>query len=78
MSRILLLGAAVALAGGLMIGQASAAGAGAPQVNLAKAAAAAGSVVEKASYRCWRWRKKCAWRWGDTPRFHRCMWRHGC
>ena len=28
---------------------------------------------------CRLWRRRCAARWGwFVPRFHRCMWRHGC
>lgn len=79
MRRAFLLAVVGALAGGLMIGQAAALGAGGPQTNSVKSAAALGSLVEKASYRCWRWRQKCAWRWGvGTPRFGRCLLRHGC
>jgi hypothetical protein len=76
MRRILLLGAALMLTSPLLVGQASAAGA-AP-LN-AKLAATDGSIVEKAGYRCVRWTRKCAWRWGvGTRRYYRCLRRHGC
>jgi hypothetical protein len=65
--------------GTLMIGPAAAVSIGGPQIVSLKSAASQGSLIEKASYRCWRWREKCAWRWGvDTPRFNRCLVRHGC
>jgi hypothetical protein len=77
MRRILLLGAALMLTSPLLVGQASAASA--PSMNWAKAAAANDAVVEKAGYRCHRWKRKCAWRWGwGTRRYARCLWRHGC
>ena len=39
-----------------------------------------GSLVEKVQYgRCRDWRHECARRWGwRTPRFFRCLERHGC
>ena len=65
--------------GSLMIGTAAAASIGGPQITSLKSAAVQGSLIEKARYRCWRWREKCIWRWGvDTPRFNRCLVRHGC
>ena len=37
------------------------------------------SLIEKASWHCWRWRHICAHRWGwRTWKFHRCLVRHGC
>ncbi len=48
MRRFLLLGAALALASPLMLGQASAAGMAVPQMKAAQSAAAAGAIVEKA------------------------------
>ncbi|KAB2942361.1 MAG: hypothetical protein K8F92_21085 [Hyphomicrobium sp.] len=39
----------------------------------------AAPIVDTVSYRCLRWNEKCEWRWGAaTPRYYRCMWRHGC
>lgn len=36
-------------------------------------------VVPQISRRCMRWANRCDRRWGmGTPRFARCMWRHGC
>ncbi|HET6321991.1 MAG TPA: glycosyl hydrolase family 5 [Hyphomicrobium sp.] len=36
-------------------------------------------VVPQISYRCMRWTNRCDRRWGvGSPRFARCMWRHGC
>jgi len=36
-------------------------------------------VYVQPSYRCWRWSQKCDFRWGvGSPRYFRCMWRHGC
>lgn len=80
MRQTLLLAAVAAFAtGGLMIGPAVAVSIGGPQITSLKSAAIQRSLIEKASYRCWRWREKCAWRWGvDTPRFTRCLVRHGC
>jgi hypothetical protein len=84
MRRFLLLGAAVALSGPLMLGQATAAGTAAPQMNWAHSAAADGAIVGKVDYRnykrwCGKWTRKCTrrWNWG-TKRYARCMWRHGC
>ena len=41
-----------------------------------------GALVQKAQYghrHCRYWRHECANRWGwRTPRFFRCMGRHGC
>jgi hypothetical protein len=39
-----------------------------------------GSLLQKAQYgRCRYWRRECADRWGwRTPRFFRCLARHGC
>jgi hypothetical protein len=39
-----------------------------------------GSLVEKVQYgRCRHWRHECAQRWGwRTPRYFRCLERHGC
>ena len=77
MRHTLLLGAATMLAAPLVIGQATAASA--PDVSWAKATASASSVVDKAGYRCGRWNWRCAKRWGwGSPRYARCMWRHGC
>jgi hypothetical protein len=80
MRKTLFLAIAATLStGSLTIGPATAIGVGAPQVASLKSAAIQGSLIEKAGYRCWRWREKCAWRWGiDTPRFNRCLVRHGC
>jgi hypothetical protein len=79
MRRFLLLGAALALASPLMLGQASAAAMAVPQLKSAQSAAAADAIVEKAAYHCYRWRHRCAWRWGvGTKRFYRCLWRHHC
>ena len=79
MRRTLLLGAALMLAGPPMIASASAGGAGVPQMGWAKSAAVGGSIVDKAGYHCWKWSNKCALRWGPgSPRFYRCLWRHGC
>jgi hypothetical protein len=77
MRHALLLAAASMLAAPLVIGQATAASA--PDVAWPKAKASAGSVVDKAGYRCGRWNWRCAkrWVWG-SPRYARCMWRHGC
>ncbi|MET0192004.1 MAG: glycosyl hydrolase family 5 [Hyphomicrobiaceae bacterium] len=38
------------------------------------------SLVQKTQYRyCRRWRHECAERWGwRTPRYFRCLARHGC
>lgn len=80
MRRFMLLGAAVALTGPLMLGPASAAGTAAPQMKWAQSAASNGAIVEKAGYhRCRKWRRKCTrrWNWG-TKRYARCMWRHRC
>ena len=79
MRRFLLLGAVLALASPLMLGQAAAAGTAAPQMKWAQSAASDGSIVEKAGWRCRKWRRKSAYRWGwGTRRFYRCRWRHGC
>lgn len=82
MRRFLLLGAAVALASPLMLGQASAAGTAVPHMKAAQSAATADAIVEKAGYRCRKWRRKCGkraarWGWGKK-RYYRCMYRHGC
>jgi len=85
MRRILLLGAALALASPLMLGQATAAGTSVPQMKAAQSAAVSGAIVEKAGWRhrryhrCARWGRRCTYRWGlGSYRFHRCMWRHRC
>jgi hypothetical protein len=79
MRRFLLLGAALALASPLMLGQASAAGTTVPQMKAAQSVATTDAIVEKAGYHCRKWRRKCAWRWGwGSKRFHRCLWRHSC
>lgn len=66
------------IAAPLMTASASA-GAGVPEMSWAKSAAAGGSIVDKAGYRCWKWSNKCAYRWGPgSPRYYRCLWRHGC
>ncbi len=80
MRRTILLAAAVVLASPLMLGEASAAGTGLPQMKSALTASATGSVVEQAGWRhCSRWTRKCSKRWGfGTMRFQRCMWRHHC
>jgi hypothetical protein len=79
MRRTLLLGAALLLASPLLVGPASAATAGVPHMKWAQSSASDGSIVEKASWYCRKWRHKCTrrWDWG-TPRFYRCMWRHDC
>jgi hypothetical protein len=79
MRRILLLGAALMLASPLLVGEASAVGTSLPQMKWAQSAASDGSIVEKAGWRCRKWRRVCAWRWGwGTRRYYRCLWRHGC
>jgi len=81
MRRTLLLGAALALASPLMLGQANAAGTAVPQMKAVQSAAASGAIVEKAGYHCRKWRYKCAKRaarWGGKKRYYRCMYRHGC
>ncbi len=82
MRRLLLVGAALALASPLMLGQAGAAGTAVPQMKAAQSVAATGAIVEKAGYRhnrCYKWRHKCARRWGvGSKRFYRCLWRHHC
>ncbi|HEY7670508.1 MAG TPA: hypothetical protein VH852_07720 [Hyphomicrobium sp.] len=79
MRRTLLLGVALALTSPLMLGQASAAGTAVPHMKWAQSAASEGAIVEKAGWRCRKWRHKCAWRWGvGTRRYYRCLWRHGC
>jgi hypothetical protein len=80
MRRILLLGAALALASPLMLGQASAAGTFVPHMNAAQSAAASGAIVEKAGWhRCVRWNRRCTRRWGlGSYHYRRCMWRHRC
>lgn len=36
-------------------------------------------AVPQVSYYCMRWTERCDRRWGlGSPRFARCMWRHGC
>ncbi len=76
---VLLAVVAACATGTLMIGPAAAVSIGGPPIASLKTAASQGSLIERASYRCWRWREKCAWRWGvDTPRFNRCLVRHGC
>ncbi len=80
MRRMLLLGAALALASPLMLSQASAAAPAVPQMKAAQSAAAAGAIVEKAGWHhCRRWGRRCTYRWGlGSWRFRRCMRRHGC
>jgi hypothetical protein len=80
MRRFLLLGAALALASPLMLGEASAAGPSIPQMKSALTASATGAIVEKAGWRrhCRRWNRKCHWRWGWGWRYRRCMRRHDC
>jgi hypothetical protein len=82
MRRTLLLGAALALASPLMLGQATAAGTAVPQMKAAQSAATADAIVEKAGYHCRKWRRKCAkraHRWGwSKKRYYRCLWRHDC
>jgi hypothetical protein len=79
MRRFLLLGAALALASPLMLGQASAAGTAAPQMKWAQSVASDGSIVEKAGWHCRKWRRKCTRRWGwKSRRYYRCLWRHDC
>jgi hypothetical protein len=80
MRRTLLLGAALALASPLLLGQATAAGTSVPHMQAVQSAAA-GAIVEKAGWRrhCVRWGRRCTYRWGlGTWRFRRCMRRHGC
>jgi hypothetical protein len=78
MRRTFLLATALMLASPLASGQASAASA--PNVAWAKSKAIAGSVVDQAGYRhCARWNWRCSKRWGyGSPRYARCLWRHGC
>jgi len=80
MRRILLLGAALALASPLMLAQATAASTAVPQMKAAQSAAVGGAIVQKARWhhRCRRWNRKCHWRWGWNWRYRRCMRRHGC
>jgi hypothetical protein len=64
------------IAAPLLVGEASAASA--PDVGWAKSQAAAGSIVAHTGY-CGRWSWRCSKRWGwRSPRFARCMRRHGC
>ena len=36
-------------------------------------------VYAPVNYHCMRWTERCDRRWGlGSPRFYRCMWRHGC
>ena len=51
----------------------------ASQATAIPAAAAEGTLVEKAQWRCRYWRNVCAARWGwGTPRFHLCIGRRAC
>lgn len=79
MRRTLVLAAAALMLSGPVVTQALAASAPPPPSTWAGANAADGSIVHKAGWYCRRWRHRCArrWDWG-TPRFNRCMWRHGC
>jgi len=79
MRRFMLLGAALALASPLMLGEVSAAGTAVPQMKAAQSAATGDAIVEKAGWRrCARWNRKCHYRWGWNWRYRRCMRRHGC
>jgi hypothetical protein len=46
----------------------------------ARLSASTNSLAQQIGWRgCGFWQAKCAVRWGPgTPRFGRCMWRHGC
>lgn len=69
MQRSLVLASAAAFAGLLTASNANGGDLGPP----------AAPIVDTVSYRCMRWNEKCEWRWGAaTPRYYRCMWRHGC
>ncbi len=69
MQRSVMFACTAAFAGLLLAGNANSGDLGPPP----------GPVVDTVSYRCLRWNEKCAWRWGAaTPRYFRCMWRHGC
>ena len=56
------------------------ASAAAPQSPVPGAMAFDGTLVQKAQWgRCRAWRAECSARWGwRTPRFFRCLARHGC
>lgn len=76
MRRTALIAAAAILGAPLAISQASATAA--PDPGWAKSQAAAGSVVEHTGY-CGRWNWRCSKRWGwGSPRYYRCLRRHGC
>jgi hypothetical protein len=63
-----------AFAGVVSIGQAIAADFGPPPLPPQAAV-----VYQPVDYRCVSWTARCDRRWGlGTPRFARCMWRHGC
>ena len=64
----------VAAAGALSVGEAVAADFGPPPPP-----PPAPIVYAPVNYHCMRWTAKCDRRWGfGSPRFYRCMWRHGC
>lgn len=68
------------LALSMMAGTQTAAAASAPQTMLGTLQAGE-PMVQKTQYwsYCRRWRHECADRWGwRTPRYFRCMGRHGC
>ncbi|MEI9900047.1 MAG: glycosyl hydrolase family 5 [Hyphomicrobium sp.] len=73
---VLVLGAAVA--GAMSMGQAFAADFGPPPPP-PPAPIVYQPVYQPINYRCVRWTAICDRRWGlGSPRFVRCMWRHGC
>jgi hypothetical protein len=53
-----------------------------PQSRIVDVAADAGALLQKAQWghrHCRYWRHECAARWGwRSPRFFRCLARHGC
>ena len=81
MRRTLPLFAALLLMSPLLATSSQSAGAAPPQMKWDQSTATNGSIVEKTGWgrRCWRWNKKCGWRWGwRTRRYWRCMRNHGC
>lgn len=55
----------------------------APMQSMKPGVTAGAGVLEQAHWRgirrCRYWRRECAYRWGwGTPRYWRCLHRHGC
>jgi hypothetical protein len=72
---LVIIGAAVAAS--VSVGQAIAADFGPPPPPAPPMVAPI--AYAPVSYHCARWTAKCDRRWGfGSPRFARCMWRHGC